>query len=55
LLNAEKQLSSAKLEQRQARYRYFKARSLLYFQTGKLIGPELTKFNDWLVLRDNKP
>ncbi len=55
LLNAEKQLSSAKLEQRQARYRYFKARSLLYFQTGKLIGPELAKFNDWLVLRDKKP
>ncbi|GAB6141270.1 alkaline protease secretion protein AprF [Methylosoma difficile] len=54
LLGAEKQLSEAKLQQRQARYRYFKARSSLYFQTGKLIAPELTKFNEWLVLRDKK-
>ncbi len=49
LLGAEKRLSEARLEQRQARYRYFKARSSLYFQAGRLIGPELAKFNTWLV------
>jgi len=49
LLNAEQHLSEARLQQRQARYRYFKARSSLYFQTGRLIGPELSKFNDWLI------
>jgi len=54
LLNAEKSLSEARLEQRRARYRYFKARSALYFQAGRLIGPELAKFNDWLVLADKK-
>jgi len=48
LLGAEKRLSEARLEQRQARYRYFKARSSLYFQAGQLIGPELAKFNEWL-------
>lgn len=49
LLNAEQRLSEARLQQRQARYRYFKARSSLYFQAGRLIGPELSKFNDWLI------
>ena len=54
LLSAEKRLSESRLQQRQARYRYFKARSSLYFQTGKLIGPELAKFNEWLVMADKK-
>ncbi len=49
LLNAEKRLSEARTAQRQARYRYFKARSALYFQTGRLIGTELAKLNDWLI------
>lgn len=49
LLNAEKQLSDARQAQREARYRYFTARSSLYFQTGRLIGDELLKFNQWLV------
>ncbi|MBT9098678.1 TolC family outer membrane protein [Methylovulum psychrotolerans] len=49
LLNAEKQLSEARQAQREARYRYFTARSSLYFQTGRLIGDELLKFNQWLV------
>lgn len=49
LLNAEKQLSEARKAQREARYRYFMARSSLYFQTGRLIGDELLKFNQWLV------
>jgi len=49
LLNAEKQLSEARKAQREARYRYFMARSSLYFQTGRLIGGELLKFNQWLV------
>lgn len=53
LLSAEKRLSEARLEQRQARYRYFKARSSLYFQAGRLIGPELAVFNDWLASSDN--
>jgi outer membrane protein len=50
LLNAEKQLSEARKTQRQARYRYFKARSALYFQTGRLIGTELAKLNEWLIV-----
>ncbi len=49
LLNAEKQLSEARKAQREARYRYFMARSSLYYQTGRLIGDELLKFNQWLV------
>ncbi len=54
LLGAEKRLSEARLEQRQARYRYFKARSSLYFQAGMLIGPELAKFNEWLETPSKK-
>lgn len=49
LLNAEKQLSDARKAQRDARYRYLMARSALYYQTGRLIGDELLKFNQWLV------
>lgn len=49
VLNAEKQLSDARKAQRLARYRYFKARSLLYQQSGRLIGTELAQFNTWLV------
>lgn len=49
LLGAEKQLSEARKAQRQARYRYFKARSVLYYQTGRLIGTELAQLNQWLV------
>jgi len=49
LLGAEKRLSEARMEQRQSRYRYFKSRSTLLFQAGRLIGPELAKFNEWLV------
>lgn len=49
LLDSEKQLSEARRVQRQARYRYFKARSALYHQAGRLIAPELLHFNDWLV------
>ena len=49
LLNAEKRLSDARLEQRRARYRYFKARSSLYYQAGRLIAPELMVFNDALI------
>lgn len=54
LLSTEKRLSEARLQQRQSRYRYFKSRSTLLFQAGKLIGPELAKFNEWLVLADKK-
>jgi len=49
VLDAEKQLSEAREAQRQARYRYFKARSSLYHQTGRLIGIELAQLNKWLV------
>ncbi|MDD5276114.1 MAG: TolC family outer membrane protein [Methylovulum sp.] len=49
LLDAEKQLSEARRIQRQARYRYFKARSALFYQAGRLIGTELAQFNGWLV------
>lgn len=49
LLNAEERLSEARRIQRQARYRYFKARSALFYQAGRLIGTELAQFNGWLV------
>jgi outer membrane protein len=49
LLTAEKQLSEARKVQRQARYRYFKARSALYYQTGRLIADELAQLNSWLI------
>lgn len=49
VLDAEKQLSEARKAQYQARYRYFKARSALYHQTGRLIGTELAQLNKWLV------
>jgi outer membrane protein len=49
VLNAEQQLSEARKAQRQARYRYFKARSSLYHQTGRLIADELVTLNKWLV------
>ncbi len=52
LLNAEKQLSESRKAQRQARYRYFKARSALYFQAGRLIADELVQLNDWLVAEE---
>jgi outer membrane protein len=48
LLNAEKQLSEARKVQRQARYRYFKARSALYRQAGRLLADELVLLNGWL-------
>lgn len=48
LLNAEKQLSEARKVQRQARYRYLKARSALYYQAGRLIADELVQLNGWL-------
>ena len=47
LLSAEKQLSEARKEQRQARYRYLKARSALYYQAGRLIADELVQLNGW--------
>ncbi|MSP28376.1 MAG: hypothetical protein EXR80_08210 [Methylococcales bacterium] len=49
LLNAEKQLSEARKVQHQARYRYFKARSNLLQQAGRLDVEELAKLNDWLI------
>jgi outer membrane protein len=49
LLNAEKQLSEARKVQREARYRYLKARSTLYYQAGRLIADELVQLNGWLV------
>jgi outer membrane protein len=49
LLNAEKQLSEARKAQREARYRYLKARSALYYQAGRLIADELVQLNGWLV------
>ena len=48
LLNAEKQLSEARKIQRQARYRYFKSRSVLLRQTGHLEADELARLNSWL-------
>ncbi len=50
LLNAEKQLSEARKDQREARYKYILARSSLYFQSGRLIGDELVNLNDMLVV-----
>lgn len=49
LLNAERQLSEARKSQREARYRYFVARSSLYCQTGRLLADELVQLNNWLV------
>ena len=49
LLNAEKQLSEARKDQREARYKYILAPSALYFQSGRLIADELVQLNDWLV------
>ena len=49
LLAAEKQLSEARKDQRQARYKYILARSALYYQSGRLIADELTELNAWLV------
>jgi outer membrane protein len=49
LLNAQKQLSEARKVQRQARYRYFKARSNLLQQAGRLDVEELAKLNGWLA------
>jgi outer membrane protein len=49
LLNAEQQLSEARKAQRQARYRYFKARSALLNQAGLLNAEELAQLNQWLV------
>jgi outer membrane protein len=48
LLNAEEKLSEARKLQREARYRYIKARSTLLFQAGRLTTDELTKLNGWL-------
>ena len=49
LLNAEKQLSDSLKIQRQARYRYFKARNNLLRQAGRLDVEELAKLNSWLI------
>jgi outer membrane protein len=49
LLNAEKQLSESRKIQRQSRYRYFKARSNLLRQAGRLDVEELAKLNSWLI------
>ena len=49
LLTAEKELSEAKRVQRQERYRYFKARSALLSQAGKLSADELALMNKWLT------
>lgn len=49
VLDAEKQLSEAKKQQRLSRYKYFRARSALYQQSGRLIGYELVQFNRWLM------
>jgi outer membrane protein len=50
LLNAEKQLSEARKDQREARYKYILARSALYYQSGRLIADELVNLNDMLVV-----
>ena len=52
LLSAEKQLSEARKVQRQARYRYLKARSALYYQAGRLIADELVQLNGWLIAEE---
>ncbi|WP_394753563.1 TolC family outer membrane protein [Crenothrix sp.] len=49
LLNAEKQLSESRKIQREARYRYIKAYSMLYYQAGRLLADEVIKLNSWLV------
>jgi outer membrane protein len=49
LLNAQKQLSEARKIQRQARYLYFKARTKLLQQAGRLDATELAKLNEWLI------
>lgn len=49
LLHAEEKLSEARKIQRQARYRYIKARSMLLFQTGRLFVEELAMLNSWLA------
>jgi outer membrane protein len=49
LLNAQKQLSESHKVQHQARYRYFKARTSLLQQAGRLDVEELAKLNDWLI------
>lgn len=49
VLNAEKELSEARKLQRQARYRYIRARSSLYYETGQLIGIELAQMNSLFV------
>lgn len=49
LLDAEQKLSKARKIQREARYRYLKARSALYRQSGRLIADELVALNNWLV------
>ncbi len=53
LLNAQKQLSDARKVQRQSRYRYFKARSSLLRQAGRLDVEELAKLNEWLATDAN--
>lgn len=53
LLNAQKQLSESRKIQREARYRYFKARSNLLQQAGRLDVEELAKLNDWLATDAN--
>ena len=56
VLEAEKQLSEAKKQQRLSRYKYFRARSALYQQSGRLIGYELVQFNRWLLpIASNDP
>ena len=49
LLDAEQKLSEARKLQRQARYRYLKARSALYRQSGRLLADELVQLNGWLL------
>lgn len=55
LLNAEKQLSEARKIQRQARYRYFKARVALLNQAGRLSLEELAQLNQWLIPQKPMP
>ncbi len=51
LLDTQKQLSEARKNQLQSRYRYFKARSSLLYLAGQLVIEELVKFNKWLVAK----
>jgi outer membrane protein len=55
LLNAEKQLSESRSKQREARYRYIKAYTALYFQAGRLVADEVVKLNSWLVAGSSAP